>query len=57
MHCFNGHFSTNTEDNGVDNDLKCQELDQKISEKNFSIFSRNNSCDILVKELVSFTFV
>lgn len=57
MHCFNGHFSTNTEDNGVDNDLKCQELDQKISEKNFSIFPRNNSCDILVKELVSFTFV
>ena len=41
----------------TDNDLKCQNLAQEVSEKNFSMLPRNHSCDILVKELTTFIIV
>lgn len=40
--------------NGVDNDLKCWELAQEVSEKHFHMLPRNLSCDILVKTVVAF---
>lgn len=36
------------EDIGADNYLKCQELVQEFSEKNFSMLPRKHFCDILV---------
>ncbi|EGV99439.1 hypothetical protein I79_014613 [Cricetulus griseus] len=43
------------EDNGADNDLWCLGLDQDVSEeKNFSMWPKNCSCDILVKNVVAF---
>ena len=53
-HCLMGHISRNMEDNGVDNDLKCLELAQEVSQKNFRMLPRNFSCDILVKKVDDF---
>ena len=46
--CLRGHTSRNVEDNDTENDLNCVGLAQKISkEKNFSMWPRDCSCDIL----------
>ena len=42
------------EGDGVDNNLKCWELVQEVSEKNFSMLTGNHCCDILVKVVVAF---
>ena len=55
--CLMGHTSRSMKDNGADNELKCQELAQVVSEKNFSMLLRNHSCHILVKELTTFIIV
>ena len=52
--CLVGHTSRSMEDNGANNDLKCLELAQKVSEKNFRMLPRNFSCDILVKKVDAF---
>lgn len=41
-------------DSSADNELKCWELAQEVSEKNFRILLRNRGCDVLVKEVTAF---
>lgn len=41
-------------DNGANNHLKCCEQAQEVSDKTFSMLSRNWSCNILVKEMATF---
>lgn len=50
-HCLMGHKRRIMEENSADNDLKCWELAQEVSEKNFSMLHRNCSCDILLNIL------
>ena len=50
-HCLMGHSRRSMEENSVDNDLKCWELAQEVSEKNFSMLPRNCSWDILLNIL------
>ena len=53
-HCLMGHTSRNMKDNEADNDLKCQELTQEVSEENFCMLPRNSSCYILVMRVTAF---
>ena len=50
-----GHTSKNIEANDSECDLmNCEALDQEVTEKSFSRFPRNHSCDILVKIVAAF---
>ena len=42
-------------DSGAANDLNCRDLTQDLSEKNVSLWPRDSSCDILMKNGTSFS--
>ena len=49
-----GHTSMIREDRGAESDLNCGCLDQEVSEeKNVSMWPRDCSCDILVKNVAA----
>ena len=59
MECFKwdlrGHPTRNMEDIVDEGDLNCKALTQDVSEeKNFSIWPRECSCNILVKNVAAF---
>jgi hypothetical protein len=58
MGCFNqglmDHNSRNMEDSGAEGDLNCGGLAQEDSEKNFSMWPRDCSCEILTKNMAAF---
>ena len=43
-------------DSGAEGDLNCGGLALDVSEENFSMWSRDSSCDILVKNVPVFYF-
>jgi hypothetical protein len=49
-----GHLIRNKEDNSAEGDVKYGGLLPEISEENFSMWPRDCSCDILVKNVVAF---
>ena len=55
-HCLMSRISSiGMEDRGPQSDLNCRRLTQEVSEEeNFSMLSRNCSCDILVKKVAAF---
>lgn len=53
-HGLMGHVGRSMDDRGAEGDLHCPGLGQEVSGKNFSVLSRNCSCDILVKNVAAF---
>lgn len=49
-----GHTGRSMKDSGAKSYLNYEGLTQEVSEKNFSMLSRDRYCDILAKKLAAF---
>lgn len=49
----NGPYTKIMEVNGAESDLNCRDPVQGISEKNFSTWPKDSSCDILAKNMTA----